>query len=131
MKKQTRVLMCRVRSDILGHEKPPILNANRVDEDKFLECLDWMECLSTKSFEDHNGIIRDEDGFDSVFTLRFRLPTGEIVWGMNVDFDVERRFAKKLTQEDVAALHDINKSNVIAIAELCQSQDQGSNRLSS
>ena len=92
---EVNMLKCRVRSDLRGKEQPPLLNANRKDVGKYLECLDWMDCLETESFENEDGIILDEHGYESSYTVRFRLPSGEIVWGMNIDLDVEDRSEKK------------------------------------
>lgn len=130
MAKQKRIIMCRVRADILGREQPPLLNSKRVDVGRFLVTTDWLECLETESFEDKKGIIRDEHGNESSYTLRFRMPNGQIVWGMNIDFDTVYRFPnatvskKKLTQAELVDLaitqikRDIRKGDVTAIAEL-------------
>lgn len=92
--RKPRKLMSRVRSDLLGKEYPSVLDENRVDKGEYLECIDWVDCLPTEEFEDEQGIIRDEHGHESGYTLRLRLPDGRIVWGANIDFDTEYRVIK-------------------------------------
>jgi len=82
--------VCRIRSDLWGKESPPILSEGRVGEDRYFEPEknEWLTMGDCTPWENEDGVIYDGK-FESAHNFCFYLPSGELVWGMSIDFDFE------------------------------------------